>query len=246
MESIGKNKRDDFKDKLKGIAAVGAAGLVTAGVTVGAIKGKQDLQSMDMSNYNLNNQKYMEYLDGTESEADRLVLLEENIRIYKELSANKKLTDMQKEALSNAKSKIKREMTKDLIADLYLDIFKEKMKSSYHVKDVKVEYNVGNNIEKHFSVKFDGNTYMDEKDKSKEIKSAVWDIVSLQYMSEDATFDDKELKEFVKIYENMKGFSNLEFTKQENEPLKVNETCPITLKDGDYELVTMDFETEER
>ena len=241
-----KKKRNDFKDKLKSAAAVGVAGSVIAGITLVAMNGKKELESIDMSNYNLDNSKYREYSDGKDSTEDRLVLLEESVRIYKELASDSNLTDAQKEALSKEKSRIKSEMSSDLIADLYLSIFKEKMKSAYHVDNVSVDYKSGSNVDKNFSVKLNGNTFMDEQDKTKEIKSAVWDIVDLQYMSEKVSYDDEEIKNFIKMYDNMKGFSNLEFVKEKYKPLEFKETYEISLKDDEYEVYSMDSDAEER
>ena len=82
---------------------------------------------------------------------------------------------------------------------------------------------------------------MDEKDKSKEVKTAVWDIIDLQDMQEKESYDDKDINEFIKLYENMKGFSNLEFIKEEGKPLSMSETYKTTLEDGTYTLYHMDL-----
>ena len=65
-------------------------------------------------------------------------------------------------------------------------------------------------------------------------------------MSEKVSYDDEEIKKFIKMYDNMKGFSNLEFVKEKDKPLEFKETYEISLKDDEYEVYSMDSDAEER
>lgn len=236
MEKENKSKKDNFKSAL----VVGGVGAVVAATVVGVGIGSQDSKSIDMSNYNVDNTKYMDYAKSAdENTLDRLALLEENVRLYNNLSSGK-LTPAQEETLKNAKSGIKREMSGQMIGKLYLNIFKEKMKSAYDADKIIVK---GKEF-KDFSVEiYDGynKSLMDDKDKTSEVKSAVMDIIELQSMIEKDSFEEKDVKEFVKVYENMKGFSNLEFVKEGDKPLAVSETYKTTLQDGTYTIYHMDL-----
>lgn len=261
----GKQVRDNVykntksKDYRKSVATIAGATVLTAGTIGGlgalAVKGKQDLQSMDMSKYNIDNKKYEDYVkteyDSEETEKEnlyRLAKLEDNIRIYNSLSSGK-LTDTQQETLKEAKNEIKQEMVSKLTAKVYMNMFKEKMKAAYKAEGVTINYLDGANPGKEFNVKLKTatkpETFMQKEDKTKEIKSAVWDIVELQGMQEKATYEDKDIEAFVKLYENMKGFSNLEFTKEEGKPLAMNETYKATLPDGTYTVYKMDLSDKE-
>lgn len=240
MEKKNRSKRDIFKSAL----AFGGGGAFVATMIAGAAIGKQDLESMDMSSYNIDNQKYMEYAKTDDEDIMyRLAKLEDNIRLYNNLSSEK-LTDSQKETLALIKSEIKSEMSSKMTSKLYLNVFKEKMKSAYGADDIKV---TGQEF-KEFSVEITKDymkSFMEDKDKSKEIKSAVWDIVELQYMQEKNSYDDKDIESFVRLYENMKGFSNLEFIKEGDKPLAMSETYKTTLEDGSYTLYNMDLSDKE-
>lgn len=236
------------------MALVGAA-VATVSVIGGVAKGKQDLESIDMSVYNVNKNAYEEYIekkygsDKTEIEtAAELQELTESIDTYNKLRDIKELTDAQKETLKTVKYEIKSEMQSNMIANLYKDIFKEKMKTAYNAEKVTINYQDGANPTKEFSVEIETKTkkfFMDSKDETREIESAVWDIVELQKMQKKDSYKDKDIESFIRLYENMKGFSNLEFTKEENKPLKMSETTKVTLPDGTYTVYHMDLSDKE-
>lgn len=238
------SKRNEFKNKIKLGAGVTAAGLAAAGMVVGIGLESQKQESIDMSNYNTDNTKYMEYAKTDDEDTMfRLARLEDNIRLYNNLSSVK-LTDAQAKTFNRVKNEIKSEMSSKMTAKLYLDMFKEKMKIAYDADEIKV----GEKDFKEFSVEITkdySKSFMEDKDKSSEIKSAVWDIIELQYMQEKASYEDKDIKDFVRLYENMKGFSNLEFVKEEGKPLSMSETYKTTLADGSYTLYHMDLSDKE-
>lgn len=231
-------------DYRKGMALVGAAVATVGVIGVAAAKGKQDLESIDMSNYNIDNAKYMEYAKTDDKDTMyRLAKLDDNVRLYNSLSSEK-LTDAQIETFNKVKSEIELEMMSKMTAKLYLNMFKEKMKSAYNAEGVIIDYKSGANPSKEFSVEIQTKTkkfFMDSKDETKEIKSAVWDIVELQKIQDKESYSDKDINVFVKLYENMKGFSNLEFVKEEDKPLTMSETYKTTLADGSYTMYHMDL-----
>ena len=236
------NKRDDFKKKM--MVGIGTAALGVTAMAVGAGLESQKLESKDLSNYNIDNTKYMEYAKTDDEDTMyRLEKIEENIRLYNNLYS-KKLTEAQAKTFNKVKSEIKSEMSSKMTAKLYLDMFKEKMKTAYGADEIKVD----EKDFKEFSVEITkdySKSFMEDKDKSSEIKSAVWDIIELQYMQEKASYEDKDIKDFVRLYENMKGFSNLEFVKEDGKPLSMSETYKTTLADGSYTLYHMDLSNKE-
>ncbi len=238
------NKRNDFKNNIKVTIGTTAAGLAAVGTVVGFGVASQDTKSIDMSNYNIDNTKYMEYAKTDDEDTMyRLARLEDNIRLYNSLSSEK-LTDAQVETFNKVKSEIKLEMMSKMTSKLYLNMFKEKMKTAYDADDIKIE---GKEF-KNFSVEITRNyskSFMDNKDKSREIESAVWDIIELQDMQEKVSYEDKDVESFVRLYENMKGFSNLEFVKEDGKPLSMNETYKTTLADGSYTVYHMDLSDKE-
>ena len=123
------NQRNDFKNKMRVGIGITVAG-VTA-MTAGLALESKKLESIDMSKYNIDNTKYMEYAKtGDEDTMYRLAKLDDNVRLYNSLSSAR-LTDAQKETLNKVKSEIKSEMRSKMTSKLYLDMFKEKMKSAY-------------------------------------------------------------------------------------------------------------------
>ena len=121
MKNIDKkneSKRDNFKHTL----LIGGAAVATASSLVALGLGREEIKSMDMSKYNIDNEKYMEYAKTDDDNTMyRLAKLEDNIRIYDSLSSGN-LTPAQTETLNKVKSEIKFEMTSKMISKLYLNM----------------------------------------------------------------------------------------------------------------------------
>ncbi len=270
-----RNKRDEFKNRLKHdnndkktiknsdkkIVMTGAAIVLAAeaAVVVGnsiARNINRPFKPIDMSKYNIDNTKYEDYIKESgdkESETSdklyRMAMLEENIRIYKELKG-KKLTDSQKESLDIATRGIKSEMSSSMISKIYLnDIFKEKILEAYDAKYVKVNYRVPKgeeiiNVELYNSI--DGVAIpLKKEDMIDEVKSAVKDIVSLQDLeNKDKPYNDKDINEFIRAYDNMKGFSNLTLVKNGNQPLTIQENVLVDLPNGNFTVYSVNIDDE--
>ena len=270
-----RNKRDEFKNRLKHdnndkktiknsdkkIVMTGAAIVLAAeaAVVVGnsiARNINRPFKPIDMSKYNIDNTKYEDYIKESgdkESETSdklyRMAMLEENIRIYKELKG-KKLTDSQKESLDIATRGIKSEMSSSMISKIYLnDIFKEKILEAYDANYVKVNYRVPKgeeiiNVELYNSI--DGVAIpLKKEDMIDEVKSAVKDIVSLQDLeNKDKTYNDKDINEFIRAYDNMKGFSNLTLVKNGNQPLTIQENVLVDLPNGNFTVYSVNIDDE--
>ena len=270
-----RNKRDEFKNRLKHdnndkktiknndkkIVMTGAAIVLAAeaAVVVGnsiARNINRPFKPIDMSKYNIDNTKYEDYIKESgdkESETSdklyRMAMLEENIRIYKELKG-KKLTDSQKESLDIATRGIKSEMSSSMISKIYLnDIFKEKILEAYDANYVKVNYRVPKgeeiiNVELYNSI--DGVAIpLKKEDMIDEVKSAVKDIVSLQDLeNKDKPYNDKDINEFIRAYDNMKGFSNLTLVKNGNQPLTIQENVLVDLPNGNFTVYSVNIDDE--
>ena len=251
------NKKNEFRDKMKieerkqitekvlvGGTTI-ALGAALAGV---AIVNNYDYH-YDMSKFNIDDTKCEDCIreaGGKESEIldklNRVTMLNENIRIYKELNNKGNLTDAQKKSLETAKNGIKREMASSMLNKIYLnDIFKEKIKKAYDVDYVKVIYRIPKgeeiiNVELYDSIDGVG-IPLKKEDMIDEVTSAIKDIVSLQNLeAKNEAYDEKDINEFIRAYENMRGFSNLTLVKKGNEPLSIEETVLVNLQ-GKYEIV---------
>lgn len=243
------NKRTEF---VKGLAAVGIAASTTAGMVAMTVNSYNERKPMDMTNYNTDDKIYEYYIENSDdSEAIRLdklnkmKLLERNISLYENLK-NEKLTEAQNDNLNYAISSIKAEMRAGTVADIYLnDIFKEKIKDAYDVDKVTTEAYLTREAEEVINITL-GKDYseklMDSKDKIDEIKTAIRDIVSLQELKEKSSYDENDVKEFIRAFENMKGFSNLKFVKKGDEPLSIEETVLVDLEDGKYTIYDVNID----
>lgn len=209
---------DKRKDFLKGIAVIGT----TVGLAIGGgFLANAATQSEDLSKYMVKNNKYEDYIKGSEySKLKKMEELDNNISKYEELSSKFGLNNEEKEELKEATNAIKAEMASGNLADFYLnDLLKEKLKSAYKANDIETRYW---NREEITIKMFDKNgmsEIMEEKDKVQPIKVAMKDIATLQSYMEKDQFLKSDIKEFIKIQKNMKGFSNLKFIKSEGKPL---------------------------
>lgn len=242
------NKENKHAKFVQGLAALGFAGLTTAGITAITIDSYNKTKPMDMTNYNTDDKIYEYYIENSDdSEAiildklNKMKLLERNISLYENLK-NEKLTEAQNDNLNYAISSIKSEMRAGTVADIYLnDIFKEKIKDAYNVDRVTTEAYLTREAEEVIKITLEkdySKKLMDSKDEIDEIKTAIRDIVSLQKLKEKSSYDENDVKEFIRAFENMKGFSNLKFVKKGDEPLSIEE---INLQEinlqGKYEIV---------
>lgn len=209
------SKRDDFKKKL-------GAGIITLGIigAGGAGLAKYEEKYNDLSEYNVDDTKYMDYIKGNEQgKTEMLTNLESSIDDYLELGSKKKLTDEEKIKLDEAINEIETNMKSGSLAEFYLkDVFKGKIKETYKVDDVVTYWNPGSLNITMYKGEYKS-TNMEDKDKIKPIVVAMNDIAKLQgYMNSDK-ISKSEIKNFIRIHENMKAFSNLTFIKKEGQPL---------------------------
>ena len=237
------NKKNKFRDKMKIEGKQITEKVLVGGTTIAlgaalagvAIVNNYDYH-YDMSKFNIDDTKCEDCIreaGGKESEI---------LRIYKELNNKGNLTDAQKKSLETAKNGIKREMASSMLNKIYLnDIFKEKIKKAYDVDYVKVIYRIPKgeeiiNVELYNSI--DGVAIpLKKEDMIDEVTSAIKDIVSLQNLeAKNEAYDEKDINEFIRAYENMRGFSNLTLVKKGNEPLSIEETVLVNLQ-GKYEIV---------
>lgn len=208
-------KRDDFKKKL-------GAGIITLGIigAGGAGLAKYQEKYNDLSEYNANDTKYMDYIKGNKDvKTEMLTNLETSIDDYLELSSKKDLTDVEKAKLDEAVHAIETNMKSGDLAEFYLkDVFKGKIKETYKVDDVVTYWNPQSMSITMYKGEFK-KMNMEDEDKIKPIVVAMNDIAKLQgYINRDR-ISKSDIKDFIRMHENMKAFSNLTFIKKEGQPL---------------------------
>lgn len=214
-------KKVDKKEKFKkSIMVVGATAIMA---TTGVGMANSDY---NLSKFDVNNDKYVDYIDGSENEKlERMMKLDEQISRYEELSNKKFPSKEEKAEINNIRSYLEKEMSSGYLADFYLkDILKEKIKEAYNrdtknkIKRIETRWDLEGISIKMYN-KYDQYTSMDEKDKVAPIKSAMDDIAALQEYENKEDFSKTDVNNFIRIHKNMKGFSNLKFVKIEGKPL---------------------------
>lgn len=252
MENKQKDKRNNFRKKIKAEVAGVVALSAFAGTAVGTqIKGNVD---SDLSKYNADDTKYMDYIDEEDTQKIEWIKgLDKKIKDYKLLSDDKEnLTESKEIELETLESQLKDELCSGKLADFYLrDIFKTKMKTAYGVEDIIVGYSNQSGEEAITIKMYDKydvnnkkqkpNEYMDDKDEIAPIKSAVRDIVYLQDISRRNKYDDKDIEKLISVFDNMKGFSNLTFIKEGENQLYFEENTIVDLEDGEYTIYDMEY-----
>ena len=206
-------KRNDFIKKL-------TAGVLVSGVAISGLVKSGEAYN-DLSKHTTENDKYVDYIKGSEIEKrERLAVLDENISKYEELESKILLNEDEKEELNELTSFLENEMSSGELGRFYLnDVYKEKIKQAYNVKDVKTHYDKDGIIIQLCDEKGKW-TAMEEKDIVRPLEVALRDIVRLQDLREQDEFTKSDIKTFIEAQKNMKGFSNLHFIKAEGEPLK--------------------------
>lgn len=209
------SRRDDFKKKIgAGVITLGMVGLAGSGLA------KYQEKYNDLSEYNINDAKYMDYIKGNkDGKTEMLTNLETSIDDYLELSNKKDLTDAEKTKFDEALHEIETNMKSGSLAEFYLkDVFKGKIKETYKVDDVVTYWNpqsMGITMYKGEFKKMN----MEDEDKIKPIVVAMNDIAKLQgYINRDR-ISKSDIKDFIRMHENMKAFSNLTFIKKDGQPL---------------------------
>lgn len=209
---------DKRKDFIKSIAVIGTA----VGIAIGSGKLADNVsKSDDLSKYTVKDDKYVDYIEGSEHEKFKAITeLDNNISKYEKLNSKFGLSDEEKEELKEATKAIKDEMASGDLADFYLnDLLKEKLKSAYKANNVETRYWNREEITIKMFDKYGKPEIMEDKDKVQPIKIAMKDIATLQSYMESEQFSNSDIKEFIRIQKNMKGFSNLKFIKSEGKPL---------------------------
>lgn len=226
MES---NKNENKRSMFKSALVIGAVGLATAGIGGAIVDTYIKNQPIDLSKYNIDNDKYEEYVKD-EDNKQRMLELDENIRIYNKLAKETDLTESQKLALEKATDSIKEEMKDGMIANVYLnDILKGKLKEAYG-KDAEdgIEVKSTNTPEdgkRIIIIMYDRlrNKTSLQVENIKEIRTAVGDIINMKDNKGKGEYTDKDVEDFTKAYENMKGFSNLQIIKAKDGKIAVME-----------------------
>lgn len=209
------SKRNDFKKKIgAGIITLGMVGVAGAGLA------KYEEKYNDLSVYNIDDAKYMNYIKGNkDGKTEMLTNLETSIDDYLELNRKKDLTDAEKIKLDEALHEIETNMKSGCLAEFYLnDIFKGKIKETYKVDNVVTHWDTQSISIMMYKGEFKS-TRMEDEDKIKPIVVAMNDIAKLQgYINRDR-ISKSDIKEFIRMHENMKAFSNLTFIKKDGQPL---------------------------
>lgn len=211
---------DKKKEFRKSMAVIGTAIAVAIG---GGKLTAEANKSEDLSQYAVRDNKYVDYIEGSEYEKfNAMTELDANIKKYEELSSKTSLSKEQKEELLETKKSIKDEMVSGGLADFYLnDLLKEKLKQTYDAYSVKTNYSNDAKIRIDLYEKNGRYETMKDEDEIAPIKIAMSDIATLQgYVGADQDkLLNSDINKFIKIQKNMKGFSNLKFIKSEGKPL---------------------------
>lgn len=209
------DKRKDFR---KSIAVIGTTIAVAVG---GGMLTAEANKSADLSRYMVRDDKYVDYIKGSEYEKfKKMQELDNNIKKYEELKSKMILSKEDNEQLLEARKLIEKGMTSGDLADFYLnDLLKEKLKKAYDAYSVETHYSNENEIRIDLYEKKGKYETMKNNDEVAPIKIAMKDIATLQGYTEKEKFSNSDISEFIKIQKNMKGFSNLKFIKTEGKPL---------------------------
>ena len=209
------DKRKDFRKSMAVIGTTIAVAIGSAVLTTAANK------SDDLSQYAFRNDKYVDYIAGSEyKKFKEMQELDDSIKKYEELKKKTILNKEQKEELAEARETIKKEMASGSLADFYLnDLLKEKLKKAYDAYSVETHYSNENEIRIDLYGKKGKYETLEDKDEIGPIKIAMKDIATLQGYASKKEFTNLDINEFIKIQKNMKGFSNLKFIKAEGKPL---------------------------
>lgn len=208
------DKRKEFKKKIAIVTTTAA--IVAGGFTLNAASKNEDL-----SQYMVSNNKYEDYIKGSEyKKFKKMEELDNNISKYEALKSRMFLDKEEKNELEELSKAIKEEMSSGDLADFYLnDLLKEKLKEAYHVESVVTNYSNDGEIKIDLYGKNKISKTMENKDEVTPIKIAMRDIATLQGYIGREEFSNQDVKEFIKMQKNMKGFSNLKFIKEEGKPL---------------------------
>ena len=212
-------KRKEFVGKLrKSVATIGMIGALGIG---GPVLAKVNADSKDISEYNIDNNKYVDYIKGSDSKKiEKLEELDENISRYKELKDKSIISKEESAERDELRENLMKEMKSGELADFYLnDLFKEKLKKVYNAKDIETHFDHDTGISIKFYDEHFQTTYMDKKDQIKPIVVAMNDIAKLQGYEGKDEFSNYDLADFMNIHENMKAFANIDFIKVQGQPL---------------------------
>lgn len=209
------DKRKDFR---KSIAVIGTTIAVAVG---GGMLTAEANKSADLSRYMVRDDKYVDYIKGSEYEKfKKMQELDNNIKKYEELKSKIILSKEDNEQLLEARKLIEKGMASGDLADFYLnDLLKEKLKKAYDAYSVETHYSNENEIRIDLYEKKGKYETMKNNDEVAPIKIAMKDIATLQGYVDKENFSNSDISEFIKIQKNMKGFSNLKFIKTEGKPL---------------------------
>lgn len=209
---------DKKKEFRKSIAVIGTAIAVAIG---GGKLTAEANKSEDLSQYAVRDDKYVDYIEGSEyKKFKEMQELDNNIKKYEELKSKMILSKEDNKELLETRKSIEKEMSLGDLADFYLnDLLKEKLKRAYGANSIETRYWNEEEFRIDLYEKNGKSEIMKDEDKVTPIKVAMKDIATLQGYTEKESFSNSDISEFIKIQKNMKGFSNLKFIKTEEKPL---------------------------